>query len=589
MVHIEFDVEKNVDVECIFENMRNEGSITITKTTQKAEGGVPTYFNFSVDGVDPFDAVLTAGGDTIADTEGPVTVRTETYTIWETIPENWVHVDVDCNVPFTELDPDSPDMVHIEFDVEKNVDVECEFINEPRGMIVWEKIDAFTDELLGGAIFSVDPNPFGGVDPLEVTDCLAAECTNDQGDQNPEPGIFKLTVPPGTYKIKEISPPTGPPSYQLTEHHREVTVIFTETQIVEEDFINAPNGCKCKKVNSLVLIYNGEEDAEIVITDHKKGHTPEGNILFSGTVSQGEEMLVLPFPDVKTPKLNPRILITVDGVEEEIHTSCSQPIFVGLTTHDGDIEITELDLTFPEECTGICQDVVLDFDDLPHGTPLRDADGINDGTIDSIQEYLAQFGISIDDGTLDGTNNIVVNSGGAAPDKDAANVFTIYDAHYDADGPGGLAPDHIDNDGLDNDDEYPFTGPGGAESDVEGMIVFQRSDFPTPPASNTNDYPPGGVIPFVFKHKRILEEVTVVDDLDPGTITLYSNPDGGAGNILGTVEIINQDNDTTKLINNDDIGGIKRMEVAYESSGAVTEYVLSCGGKSMHTHAHDDD
>jgi len=306
-------------------------------------------------------------------------------------------------------------------------------------------------------------------------------------------------------------------------------------------------------------------------------------------VSQGEEMLVLPFPDVKTPKLNPRILITVDGVEEEIHTSCSQPIFVGLTTHDGDIEITELDLTFPEECTALCQDVVLDFDDLPHGTPLRDADGINDGTIDSIQEYLDQFGISIDDGTLDGTNNIVVNSGGAAPDKDAANVFTIYDAHYDADGPGGLAPDHIDNDGLDNDDEYPFTGPGGAESDVEGMIVFQRSDFPTPPASNTNDYPPAGVIPFVFKHKRILEEVTVVDDLDPGIITLYSKPEGGAGNILGTVEIINQDNDTTKLINNDDIGGIKRMEVAYESSGAVTEYVLSCGGKSMHTHAHDDD
>jgi len=36
MVHVEFDVEKNVGVECSFENMRNEGSITITKTTQRA-------------------------------------------------------------------------------------------------------------------------------------------------------------------------------------------------------------------------------------------------------------------------------------------------------------------------------------------------------------------------------------------------------------------------------------------------------------------------------------------------------------------------------------------------------------------------
>ena len=99
MLHVAFDVEKDVDVICTFENMRNMGTIKIIK---EASGGDDTDFDFQVlgltPGTDSFSETLTAGNQTPMDMTGPVDVRTGTYAIWETIPDGWMHSAVECNV-----------------------------------------------------------------------------------------------------------------------------------------------------------------------------------------------------------------------------------------------------------------------------------------------------------------------------------------------------------------------------------------------------------------------------------------------------------------------------------------------------------
>jgi fibro-slime domain-containing protein len=128
MVHIEFDVDVSA-VECSFENVRNDGSIKIIK---KASGGEEDVnFAFEVEGTipdtDSFDATLTAGGATPMDMTGPVTVRTGTYNIWETIPPGWMHMSVICDGKFTT--DVQPNMVHVVVKVDKDQDVICTFEN----------------------------------------------------------------------------------------------------------------------------------------------------------------------------------------------------------------------------------------------------------------------------------------------------------------------------------------------------------------------------------------------------------------------------------------------------------------------------
>jgi hypothetical protein len=125
MVHVSVDVEKDQDVECSFENTRNAGSIKIIKTASGGESDA--NFGFEVIGLDGFSDILTAGGATPMDMTGPVTVRTGTYNIWETIPEGWMHMGVTCNVEFEDLS--SVTMGHVQFTVDKGDEVICTFDN----------------------------------------------------------------------------------------------------------------------------------------------------------------------------------------------------------------------------------------------------------------------------------------------------------------------------------------------------------------------------------------------------------------------------------------------------------------------------
>lgn len=83
-----------------------------------------------------------------------------------------------------------------------------------QGSIFWEKRDGSNGNvLLGGATFTVSPNPTGGGVPLVVADDTDGVTSPTDVDQDPDPGQFLIkNVPVGvTYTITETVPPT--PAY----------------------------------------------------------------------------------------------------------------------------------------------------------------------------------------------------------------------------------------------------------------------------------------------------------------------------------------------------------------------------------------
>jgi len=87
------------------------------------------------------------------------------------------------------------------------------------------------------------------------------------------------------------------------------------------------------KITELTLQYNGASAGYVEV--FTKGKDPK--VLFAGDVNPGEE-----FSIVGTDKhgtVGTEIHLFVDGeLNTKIHTSCSQPIYIGMTS--GDFEIT---------------------------------------------------------------------------------------------------------------------------------------------------------------------------------------------------------------------------------------------------------
>jgi len=195
MVHIDFDVEKLDQVICTFENVRNTGTIKIIK---EASGGDDTDFGFQVNGLDEdtdnFSETLTAGDQTPMDMTGPREVRTGTYSIWETIPDNWMHMDVTCNVDFAEIEDG-----HVEFEVEKDVDVICTFENV-RNMGTIKIIK----EASGGDDADFD-FLVSGIDGF-ASDTDNFDETLTAGDQTPMDMTGPVEVRTGPYQIWETIP-----------------------------------------------------------------------------------------------------------------------------------------------------------------------------------------------------------------------------------------------------------------------------------------------------------------------------------------------------------------------------------------------
>jgi hypothetical protein len=93
-----------------------------------------------------------------------------------------------------------------------------------------------------------------------------------------------------------------------------------------------PNGGDCGecdgKATALEMQYNGSTSADIKVTD-KKGN----EIIFEGLVSAGGTFNLTGFD--KHGTLGTEIILYIDGVQNtKIHTSCSQPLYIGLISGD---------------------------------------------------------------------------------------------------------------------------------------------------------------------------------------------------------------------------------------------------------------
>ncbi|MBI2777527.1 MAG: prealbumin-like fold domain-containing protein, partial [Chloroflexi bacterium] len=103
--------------------------------------------------------------------------------------------------------------------------------------LAWQKQDG-NGNPLGGATFTVAPNPFTGSGTgLDFTDYISASAQSDATkDQDARAGFFKLiNVVPGTYTVTEK---TAPPGYIKDSSSRSVTLEIFEDGSISIPFVN---------------------------------------------------------------------------------------------------------------------------------------------------------------------------------------------------------------------------------------------------------------------------------------------------------------------------------------------------------------
>ena len=160
----------------------------------------------------------------VTDQENPILIQPGNYTIVElSAPSGYDPDGTQCTVTVDEND----------------VNPSCEdpFVNTPIvGNISWLKHDD-QGALLGGATFSVTPDPYTGTGSLNVTD-------NDSNDADPDNGEFLLAnitfANFGNFTIVEVAAPDG---YTGTDVQCVVELsIENLTASCEDPFVNTPAG-----------------------------------------------------------------------------------------------------------------------------------------------------------------------------------------------------------------------------------------------------------------------------------------------------------------------------------------------------------
>lgn len=102
-------------------------------------------------------------------------------------------------------------------------------INVTCATLAWQKHDE-DGKALGGATFTVTPNPFTGTGSLDVTD-------NQAPDQAPAAGAFKLVdLLPGTYTVTEKAPPAG---YLLDDSSKQITLAGGQDGVISNAWVDA--------------------------------------------------------------------------------------------------------------------------------------------------------------------------------------------------------------------------------------------------------------------------------------------------------------------------------------------------------------
>ena len=158
----------------------------------------------------------------------------------------------------------------------------------------WQKQDDKGNPL-GGATFTVDPNPFTGSGAaIDVADYVSASAQSDPTkDQDKRAGFFKLiNVVPGTYTVTEKTPPAG---YILDPTSKSITLeIFEDGSIsyVWKDPAKAQptlttslvDGSDANGKSTLTLSYGSGTSASFVDSaafgSVNANHLPTGNVVY---------------------------------------------------------------------------------------------------------------------------------------------------------------------------------------------------------------------------------------------------------------------------------------------------------------------
>lgn len=102
------------------------------------------------------------------------------------------------------------------------------------GSLSWQKQDG-NGAALGGATFSVTPNPLTGSGSLSVVD-NSGQAGYSGADSDARAGFFKLAqVKPGTYTVQETAAPTG---YVMDTHAYQVTVGEYQDATLSQAFVD---------------------------------------------------------------------------------------------------------------------------------------------------------------------------------------------------------------------------------------------------------------------------------------------------------------------------------------------------------------
>ncbi len=163
------------------------------------------------DSTNPIIVVDNGGDDADADPGQfqVLNVCLGTYVVVETVAPAGYALDDDVNRSVTVSNSDLNAVIGTQgTDDEGNTD-ESDFHNR-LGSIAWEKRNASATNhpLVGGATFTVSPDPTDGVGVLTVVDCTSNPCTGP--DQDADAGQLSIVnVPLGTYTITETVAPTG--------------------------------------------------------------------------------------------------------------------------------------------------------------------------------------------------------------------------------------------------------------------------------------------------------------------------------------------------------------------------------------------
>ena len=167
-------------------------------------------------GTTPALTVVDNGPNDLDPDSGQFRVRAAhdvTYTILETVaPAGWaVDADADRTQGLTTGAPNG--VIGTQGTNDTSPANEADFHNR-LGTLSWEKRTAVTPfPLLGGATFTVSPNPFAcysGTDPGAIPDDIVAPTLATDDDKDPLPGRFSLSrVCLGSYTITETASPVG--------------------------------------------------------------------------------------------------------------------------------------------------------------------------------------------------------------------------------------------------------------------------------------------------------------------------------------------------------------------------------------------